>query len=243
MSDVKMDKRPYHSPLRQEQAQATRQRILDAALDLFATTGYSVTSIAAIAREAGVVPETIYAAFGSKRGIVDALIERATPEDVTEGIRHAWDAAGSPAQQLRTLAHGARSFWERNGELALAMRRGTGDAEIGGIWGERSDARRELVGGLLGTWPGRVLKRTVTPIEAADITWSIASDESFHALVGDRGWTADRWEAWVGDTLVTLLLKDGVQGVAPATGRQKAVTGASSRTARNPPTDRKPARS
>ena len=44
-----MDKRPYHSPLRQEQALATRQRILDAALELFGAQGYGATSIAAVA--------------------------------------------------------------------------------------------------------------------------------------------------------------------------------------------------
>src|SRR5215471_8979928 len=108
MSEVKMDKRPYHSPLRQEQAQATRARVMDAALELFSVQGYGVTSIATIAREAGVVPETIYAAFGSKRGIVDGLLERATPDDAAEAIRRRWAEAGEPEAQLRTLAHGAR---------------------------------------------------------------------------------------------------------------------------------------
>lgn len=37
-----------------------------------------------------------------------------------------------------------------------------------------------------------------------------ASDECFHGLVVDRGWTADRWEAWVGGTLIRLLLADRV---------------------------------
>src|ERR1044072_9021567 len=94
MSDVKMDKRPYHSPLRQEQALATRQRILDAALDLFGAQGYGSTSIASIAREAGVVPETIYATFGSKRGIIDGLTERAAPPQVLAGLDRAWNAKG-----------------------------------------------------------------------------------------------------------------------------------------------------
>jgi AcrR family transcriptional regulator len=208
MSDVKMDKRPYHSPLRREQAQATRGRILDAALELFASGGYAATSISTIAREAGVVPETIYSSFGSKRGIVDGLIERATPADATAAIRRAWAEAGTPARQLRTLAHGARSFWEQNGQLAWAMRRGTGDAEIGDVWAERSAARRALIGGLMSDWPADVLADGLTPTEAADVAWSICSDESFHGLVVDRAWTPDRWEAWVGDTLTRVLLKD-----------------------------------
>src|SRR5262249_26214615 len=113
MSDVKMDKRPYHSPLRQEQAQATPQRIPDAALVLFGAGGYAATSIAAVAREAGVVPETIYAAFGSKRGIVDGLIERATPDATVQRMEAAWNEAGDPPRQLRSLARGGRRFWEQ----------------------------------------------------------------------------------------------------------------------------------
>jgi AcrR family transcriptional regulator len=206
MSNVKMDKRPYHSPLRQEQALATRQRILDAALELFGRQGYGATSIAAIARESGVVPETIYAAFGSKRGIVDGLIERAVPEEATAGIRSAWAEAGAPADQLRTLAHGARSFWERNESLAGVMRRGTGDAEIGGIWTERSSGRRALIGSLLDTWPAGMIAPGLSSAEAADVAWSIAGDESYHGLVVDRGWSPERWETWLGETLVRLLL-------------------------------------
>jgi len=206
MSDVKMDKRPYHSPLRQEQAQATRSRILDAALELFATSGYGATSVSAIAREAGVVAETIYAAFGSKRGILDGLIARATPDEATVAIREAWAAADEPRAQLRTLAHGARSFWERHGRLAWAMRRGTGDAEIGDVWTERSAGRRALFGALLGEWPNDVLSKSLTPTEAADIAWAISSDEVYYVMVTERGWSPERWEAWLGDSLARLLL-------------------------------------
>src|SRR3954471_22225827 len=96
-----MDKRRYHSPLRQEQALATRTRILDAALTLFGSQGYGATSISAIAREAGVVAETIYATFGSKRGIIDGLVERAAPPTVVGEIKRVWaEAAGGPAAQL-----------------------------------------------------------------------------------------------------------------------------------------------
>src|SRR5262245_26084593 len=67
-------KRRYRSPLREAQAAATRARILDAALQELSAGGYAATSVAAIAKAAGVSPETIYAVFGSKRGIVDALL-------------------------------------------------------------------------------------------------------------------------------------------------------------------------
>src|SRR4051812_22078410 len=122
-----MDKRRYHSPLRQEQALATRTRILDAALALFGRQGYGTTSIAAVAREAGVVSETIYATFGSKRGIIDGLVERATPAQVLAELDGQWNArAGDPWAQLGIVATFSTQFWSRNDALAMVFRRGTG---------------------------------------------------------------------------------------------------------------------
>lgn len=63
MRDVK---RPYSSTRRREQAAETRRRILDAAHDLFVGHGYGRTTIAEVARTAGVAVETVYAAFRNK---------------------------------------------------------------------------------------------------------------------------------------------------------------------------------
>src|SRR6187401_564670 len=143
MSDVKMDKRPYHSPLRQEQALLTRQRVLDSALELFGRQGYGATSIASITREAGVVPETIYAAFGSKRGIVDGLIDRVAPPQVVKELTAAWKAAtGDPGAQIGLVARFSTSFWGRNDDLATVFRMGVGDADIADEWSRRQGDRR-----------------------------------------------------------------------------------------------------
>jgi AcrR family transcriptional regulator len=51
-------RRAYDSSRRLEQAEQTRRRILDAALLLFGREGYAATSVAAVAREAGVSVKT-----------------------------------------------------------------------------------------------------------------------------------------------------------------------------------------
>src|SRR5215208_6195711 len=199
MSDT-IVKRTYRSPLRERQAEETRQRVLDAALTMFSTSGYGAMTMAAIAREAGVAPETIYATFGSKPALIDGLIDRALPKEVLAGIESAWSAsAGSPGQQLGVLARGARGFWERNEALAAVLRRGTGDAEIGGVWQERSAARREVFGTLIGSWEPAVLRPGVSRDEATDVAWCLLGDESYHLLVVDRGWTPARWETWLAE--------------------------------------------
>ena len=62
---VNPQRRQYRSAVRSEQALSTRQRALDAARALFIDRGYASTTIAAIAKAAGISHETIYAAFSA----------------------------------------------------------------------------------------------------------------------------------------------------------------------------------
>src|SRR3954452_21063001 len=71
--DVKT--RRYDSSRRQAAAAERRQRILDAASALFRSDGYGATSVAAIARRAGVAPDTVYASVGPKPRLFRELVE------------------------------------------------------------------------------------------------------------------------------------------------------------------------
>lgn len=53
----------------------TKQKILDAALDLFSIQGYEATSISQIADSVGIRKASMYSHFGSKKEILDALVE------------------------------------------------------------------------------------------------------------------------------------------------------------------------
>ena len=71
-TNVKPRRRAYVSELRDEQAEATRTRILEALVRTMAD-GVAALSIPAVAREAGVSVPTVYRHFGSKRGLLGAL--------------------------------------------------------------------------------------------------------------------------------------------------------------------------
>jgi AcrR family transcriptional regulator len=201
-------KRPYHSPLRQAQAESTRARILDAAMTLFARLGYAGTTVTTVAREAGVVPETIYASFGTKKALIDGLIARAAPPDTASTLESRWTAeAGNPPAQLGVIAAFAADFWSRNDDLARVLRQGAGDADIGAEWAERQEARRVLFGNALAGWPTGVRKPGVTKQRAGDIVWALTSDELFHLLVVDRGWPVDAYRAWLTTALRDALLR------------------------------------
>lgn len=72
-------RRKYYSPLRAGQAEQTRRRILEAGFRLFVDRGYAEPTIAAVAEEAGVSPETIYLSLGGKRGLLEGVHENCRP--------------------------------------------------------------------------------------------------------------------------------------------------------------------
>src|SRR5580693_6965427 len=74
---VTEEKRVYDSPARQRQADETRRRIADAARKLLEEIGYAGMTIPAVAKAAGVAVPTVYAIFGSKKGIVSELLDAA----------------------------------------------------------------------------------------------------------------------------------------------------------------------
>ena len=76
MNRVASRPRGYRSQLRQEQAEETRARILDATMRVMAT-GLASLSIPAVAREAGVSVPTIYRHFGTKRDLLAAVYPHA----------------------------------------------------------------------------------------------------------------------------------------------------------------------
>ena len=72
MIHIMKEKNDYHSPLRQQQMQRTREQILDGLIRTMAQ-GVASLSIPAVAREAGVSVPTVYRYFHTKRDLVEAL--------------------------------------------------------------------------------------------------------------------------------------------------------------------------
>ena len=89
--------RSYRSELREQQSSATRDRILDATMQVLAR-GLAEVTIPAVAREAGVSVPTVYRHFGTKRDLLAALqpylqrragIHRIAPPDSIDELRAA----------------------------------------------------------------------------------------------------------------------------------------------------------
>ena len=74
----------YNSPLREEQARRTRERILAAARETFREKGYGATTLADIAKAAGVAEPTVRATFKTKPNLVEHLLRLAVRGEDTE---------------------------------------------------------------------------------------------------------------------------------------------------------------
>jgi AcrR family transcriptional regulator len=73
--------RPYRSKLRDEQAQATRRRIVDAGHELFIERGYGPTTIDAIADRAEVSRKTVFTSVGGKAAVLKLAFDWALAGD------------------------------------------------------------------------------------------------------------------------------------------------------------------
>ena len=213
MPSVK-SRRPYDSALRKQQAVQTRMRILDAAEKLFAERGYAASTIEAIAAEAEVAVDTVYASFGSKRSVLKSLLGVRVGGD--EAKVELLDRPGPQAvrretdqrRQLAAFARDLTQIIERAGPVDGIVRGAAAvDSDIAQFRVKAQEGRyrnmQRLVSWLAANGP---LKAGLTEDDAAAIAWALASPEVHHMLRVVRGWPPERYTAWLGDTLTRILL-------------------------------------
>jgi TetR/AcrR family transcriptional regulator of autoinduction and epiphytic fitness len=111
----------YHSARRRQQAEETRRAILDSAGRLFVERGYAGTSVEAIAREAGVAVQTVYASVGGKQSVLRAINDRIDEEAGLAPAVEEMAAARDPRQLLRLAVRLTRQFTERKGDFFAAL--------------------------------------------------------------------------------------------------------------------------
>jgi AcrR family transcriptional regulator len=77
----------------------TRERLLEAAIEMFAERGYAASGVDALCRRAGVAKTGLYWEFQSKVGLLNAVIDHVLSEWVDQ-IRDAARTAGTPRERL-----------------------------------------------------------------------------------------------------------------------------------------------
>ncbi len=214
--DVK-SKRPYESPRRRAQADATRRDILDAAQRLFETDGYAVTTMAEIAKEAGVALKTVYLAFQTKSGLLRAvwnLLLRGDESDQPVAERR-WYLdvleEQDPERQLRLNAANSANGKQRISAILEVIRSAAAvDNDVAALWERIQADYHKNQGAIVQRLHERGHLDPALDVEqATDILWTLNHPNNWQLLVVDRGWSPERYERWTGDLACAQLLRPG----------------------------------
>ncbi|HWL49887.1 MAG TPA: TetR/AcrR family transcriptional regulator [Acidimicrobiia bacterium] len=208
--EVNSPRRSYHSPLRVDQAQQTRRKVLESARRLFVENGYAGTTVASVATDAGVSPETIYLSLGGKRGLLEGVMEITGPHDSAVDDEEWWAmVTGLPdaAERLDRMVEYSCRILARTQRIH-AIIRGASDSEA-----FAAEFGRRLLAERLANQTERIrrfiakdLRPGLSIAEAGQKYCALTSPELYHLLTVEIGWRADRHKKWVTELMRTDLL-------------------------------------
>lgn len=208
-------KRAYDSPVRQEQAAQTRERIVATAAALFAAKGYARTTIKQIAESANVAVDTVYAAFGSKPRVLTAVIDDRLSGGAPVGnvmerpealaVRDETDQR----RQIDLLAHDLATVMTRVGPMFELMRTAaSAEPQLAEVYEEMQGYRRRNMAQAV-EWIAARGPLRVSQDSAVDTLWAVVSPDVARMLFDLRGWSVERYAEWLSDVLTRALLPDG----------------------------------
>ena len=96
---------------RYQKSDISRERILEAATEVFSTRGYAGAGVDRLAERSGIAKTAIYYHFGNKEGLLAAVLERAATQWI-DGIQSAASQGGDPLQRLDRALAGMRAMLE-----------------------------------------------------------------------------------------------------------------------------------
>jgi AcrR family transcriptional regulator len=197
--------RPYRSPLREEQARATRRSVVEAARDLFVERGFAGTTIDAVAERAGVSRKTVFTAVGGKVALLKlawdwALVGDDEPVPMAE--RPQVMAMMRETDQVQLVRLWARFAAEVAGRIASLhpVLEAAADADAQGAElaavseRNRAGGARSFVDGLAEIGG---LRPDIDPDRAAEIATVLMDPMPYTRLVTRGGWTHDEYVAWL----------------------------------------------
>lgn len=198
-----------------EQAKATRSKIVAAATGLFLTDGFVTTTMATIAKQAGVAVQTLYLSFANKTAILQAAFDQALRGDLNEmDLREQdWfervlaDPDGPTA--LRLMCERSAEVIERAAPLFDVMRSAAADPEVGEMLAHNKKLRYDgyrLVVAAISTRVG--FNGELSVEDAHAILYTVLSEDSYLLMVREHGWTRNRWLGWVTDTCLRQFFMD-----------------------------------
>ncbi len=185
-----------------------------AAIELFVANGYGTTSIAAVAKHAGVAVQTVYATFGNKPTILAAALDQTIAGDdaavdvnAREWMRDVLHAA-TAVDRLDAYAAGVRRIMTGAGDMFMVVASAAAvDAEVVQL-AATTEARRRIgatsvINAVLEVGS---LRDGLDAERAVDLLALFNSPATFHQLVRASNWSLDEYQDWLAGTLERELL-------------------------------------
>jgi len=205
--------RRYDSSKRKERAQRTRLGILRAAHDLFIERGYGQTTITDVADASGVSPETVYAAFGNKAGLLHRVWDVTIGGDDADVVYHERaeiqalvnepDLAERLTKQAVLFTQTAR----RSAPFQLALQ-GAASSEPAAADMLEEIGRQRLAGlSVMAAAAFATGQLAVTEAECRDAIWAMTDGYLWHRLVQQRGWSDEQFATWLGGLWIAAFVR------------------------------------
>jgi AcrR family transcriptional regulator len=209
--------RPYNATerrrLAEQQRRDSRRRVVAAATRCFLDAGYAATTIADIARVAGVAVQTVYSSVGGKADLLIQVVSQAVAGDDQDVmfLDREWmtvlRAESDPRRQVRIFADEMTSIAPRVIPFFLMMRAAAaGDPEVAAAFQQSAGLRRETARAVVDALHG--VRRGLSRDRAIDLVWAMASPEMYDLLVLQRGWPPGECASWVADVISAALLDE-----------------------------------
>lgn len=187
--------------------------MVGAARRLFLERGYVATTIEAISEHSDVPSATVYRLFSSKLGILRALLDTSIAgDDQPLAVQERPDVASlfaepDPHKLLAGFAGVTTAINQRTNDVYRALLSAAGsDPAAGELLSEIQQQRDKGQGQIARSLSrAHALKPGLRERDAADLIHALMSPEVYRLLVGDRGWTPERYKHWLATTLTQQL--------------------------------------
>jgi AcrR family transcriptional regulator len=214
-TDVMIPSRPRQPTHRQRQAQETKDRVIAAARALMASSGWAATTIDSIATEAGVAPQTIYAAFGNKRALLEGMRHAMLRDSKIPELMAQAAAEPDASRRLGLWAQLVRQQMETSYDvISIHRQAAASDPKVATDYRKVLDNRARTFAEFIHDLRSD-LAHGIDESTASDLLWCFSNEEIYRELVGERGWSADRYEQWLAATLVAQLITTSNEPVRP----------------------------
>lgn len=205
-------KRKYDSTRRRAAAEERQQHVLEVAARRFAADGWTTTTVADVADEAGVSPELIFRKIGGKGGLLLGAIRQRSfggAADLRAAVQGlGLDKEPNLGKRLTALVDFAVKSMEGMASLVPVLHNAADqDAEARAMVKELQQRRR----GTARQLAGLLAPKKQTPPEFADELYVLTSAETYLQFTREAGWSRKRYAEWLEKALRDALSRHGVR--------------------------------